>query len=153
MKLYGLSLILLMLPLELFSRGIGEEYSIEGAGTGVEGTYLVKVTLISKKASVADEAFVRCAVHGVLFRGFENQLLRQHQRAMVGSEQEEEHADFYEIFFRNDLSSYAKVVEDSRQVRMTGKKYRISSIVQVFKDKLRRDLEEKGVIKKLTNGF
>ena len=152
MKLYGLSLILLMLPLNLFAGGIDEEYSIEGAGTGVEGTYLVKVTLLSKKASVADQTFVRCAVHGVLFRGFESQQQRQHQRAMVGSEQEE-HSDFYENFFRNDLSSYAEVVEGSRQVRMTGKKYRISSIVQVFKDKLRRNLEEEGVIKKLTNGF
>lgn len=146
-------LTFLMLPLQSFAGGISEEYTIEGSGTGVEGSYLVKVTLVLKQASVRDEAFVRCAIHGVLFRGFENQQMRQHQRAMTGSEQEEEHADFYENFFKTDLSSYAEVVEGSRQVRMAGKKYRISSVVQVYKDKLRHDLEKKGIIKELTNGF
>lgn len=156
MKLFRLilvSLILLAFPVVSFAGGISEEYTIEGNGTGAEGSYLVKVTIVAKKAAIDDASFVRCAIHGVLFRGFESQQHRQHQRAMTDSNDEEEYADFYASFFKGDLSSYADVVEGSRQVRMAGKKYRISSVIQVFKDKLRHDLEEQGVIKKLTDGF
>lgn len=153
LRLSLISWILLTLPLRLLAGGINDDYTIEGAGMGVEGSFLVKVTLVSKKATVNDGDFIRCAVHGVLFRGFESQQHRQYQRAFVDSKQEEEHAGFYEKFFKSDLSGYAEVVEGSRQVRMEGKNYRISSVIQVFKDKLRRDLEEQGVIKKLTSGF
>lgn len=146
-------LILMMLPFQVFAGGGDEEYIIEGAGTGIEGTYLVKVTLVSKKILVKDESFVKCAIHGVLFRGFDNKELRQHQRALTDSNLEKENADFYTNFFKTDLSPYAEIVEGSRNIRMTGKTYHISSVVQVFKDKLRHDLEENGVIKKLTHGF
>jgi len=150
---YLIVVSLLMLPLLSFSREIDEDYVIEGAGTGVEGSYLVKVTLTSKDLSVSDDLFLKYAVHGVLFRGFESQQHRQHQRAMAESNQQEEHADFYEVFFKGDMSPYAEVMEGSRQVRLSGKRYRISSVIQVYKDKLRHYLEEKGVINKLTNGF
>lgn len=146
-------LTLLLFPLNSFAGGISEEYTIEGAGTGLEGSYLIKVTITSKEALASDATFIKCAIHGVLFRGFENQRLRQQQRPMAGDERQEDHADFYADFFQSDLSRYAEVMEGSRQVRMTGKRYRISSTVQIFKEKLHRDLEEKGVIKSLTNGF
>ena len=102
---YLIVVSLLMLPLLSFSREIDEDYVIEGAGTGVEGSYLVKVTLTSKDLSVRDDLFLKYAVHGVLFRGFESQQHRQHQRAMAESNQQEEHADFYEVFF-NCLKYY-----------------------------------------------
>mgnify|MGYP006988848019 CR=1 FL=1 len=153
-KLYFLIVIsLFMFPLQSYSGEIDDDYIIEGAGTGIEGSYLVKVTLISKKLSASDDLFSKHAVHGVLFRGFESQQHRQHQRAMVESNQQEEHAAFYEDFFKGDMRPYAEVVEGSRQVRLSGKKYRISSVVQVYKDKLRQYLEGKGIINKLTNGF
>lgn len=153
-KLYFLIVVsLLMLPLHSYSSEIDEDYVIEGAGTGVEGSYLVKVTLVTKDLSANDDVFLRHAIHGVLFRGFESQQHRQQQRAMVDSNNLEEFAAFYEDFLKDDMRPYAEVVEGSRQVRMSGKKYRISSMVQVYKDKLRHYLEEKGVINKLTNGF
>ena len=153
-KLYFLIVIsLLMFPIQSHSGEIDEDYVIEGAGTGVEGSYLVKVTLVTKNLSASDDSFLRHAIHGVLFRGFESQQHRQQQRAMVESNQQEKHATFYEAFFKGDMRPYAEVLEGSRQVRLAGKKYRISSVVQVYKDKLRQYLEEKGVINKLTNGF
>ena len=87
LRLSLILLILLTIPLRLHAGGINDDYTIEGAGTGVEGSFLVKVTLVSKKATVNDGDFIRCAVHGVLFRGFESQQHRQHHRALVDSKQ------------------------------------------------------------------
>lgn len=46
-------------------------YDIEGVETGLQGTYLVKVYVYTKKSSVTTEEFKFAAVHGVIFRGFE----------------------------------------------------------------------------------
>ena len=43
------------------------QYDITGAGSGTEGTILVKVYVYAK--SVKDEDLKRAAVHGVVFRG------------------------------------------------------------------------------------
>ena len=43
------------------------KYDITGAGSGTEGTILVKIYVYSK--SVKDEDIKRAAVHGVVFRG------------------------------------------------------------------------------------
>jgi hypothetical protein len=45
-------------------------YELEVAGTGVQGTYLLKVWSYSKKPNVAIEQAKKNAVHGVIFKGF-----------------------------------------------------------------------------------
>ena len=131
-------------------------YEIEGAGTGTQGTYLVKVTVITKDKKIADELIARSAVHGVLFRGFSNKELRQHQRPLAGSAMvEAQHADFFKDFFaKNGMAkNYVAVVGGSRQVVKSGKEYKISTIVTVNKEQLHRDLEKAGIIKGLNSGF
>ncbi len=130
-------------------------YKIEGAGTGVQGTYLVKVTVTVKKVQdVDDDCFMRGAIHGVLFRGFSSQLNRQHQKPLAGSATaEQQHADFFNDFFTSDFRNYATADSESRMVMKVGKEYQVSSLVSVQKDQLRRYLEDQGILKKLTNGF
>ena len=130
-------------------------YKIEGAGTGVQGTYLVKVTVTVKKAQdVNDDQFMRGAIHGILFRGFSSQLNRQHQKPLAGSATiEQQHADFFNDFFASDFRNYATADSDTRTVMKIGKEYQVSSLVSVQKDQLRRYLEDQGILKKLTNGF
>lgn len=131
-------------------------YEIEGAGTGTQGTYLVKVTVFSKKSNINDELIARCAVHGVLFRGFNNKELRQKQNPLAGSAMAEaQHADFFKDFFsKNGLAkNYVSTVNSSRQVVKAGKQYKISTIVTVNKEELHRDLEKAGIIKGLNSGF
>ena len=53
-------------------------YQVEGAGTGAQGTYLVKTTVVTKNKNISDELIGRSAVHGVLFKGFSNADTRQH---------------------------------------------------------------------------
>lgn len=131
-------------------------YEIEGAGTGSQGTYLVKVTIYSKKSNINDELIARCAVHGVLFRGFSNKELRQKQKPLAGSAMAEaQHADFFKDFFsKNGIAkNYVSTVNSSRQVVKSGKQYKISSIVTVNKEQLHSDLEKAGIITGLNSGF
>lgn len=132
------------------------EYEIEGAGTGVQGTYLVKVYTYGKKAKITPQELGRCAVHGVLFRGFANKELRQHQKPLAGSPlAEQQHADFFSAFFADGggYANYVQVVESSRSVAKVGKRYKIGMTVTIAKEQLLKDLQAAGVIKSLTSGF
>lgn len=128
-------------------------YTIEGAGTGVQGTYLVKVTMTAKKPDkVKDIDLAQCAVHGVLFRGFSGE--RQHQRPLAGNAMnEQQYADFYNTFFQQAYQQYANTESTSRTVMKVGKEFKISALVSVMKDQLRKDLSQQGVLKGLANGF
>lgn len=130
-------------------------YKIEGAGTGVQGTYLLRVTVTAKKANdVTDDALMRGALHGVLFRGFNSQQNRQNQRPMAGNAMaEQQYKDFYTDFFHDDFRNYAYTSSESRTVMKVGKTYEVSALVTVSKDQLRSYLESQGVLKKLTFGF
>lgn len=132
------------------------EYEISGAGTGVQGTYLVNVSVLTKDKKIDNSVIARCAVHGVLFRGFSSKEHRQTQKPLAGTPMaESQHAEFFSSFFAPGglASSYVSEVDGSRQVVKNGKKYRVTAIVTVNKTQLRRDLEEAGVIKSLNSIF
>lgn len=130
-------------------------YTIEGAGTGTQGTYLVKISITAKKPNdISDQNLLRCAVHGVLFRGFCSTEFRQRQRPMAGSAlSEHQYADFYNSFFQQSYQQYGQTVSSSRSVMKIGKEYQVSAVVSVMKDQLRKDLTQQGVIKGLNSGF
>lgn len=129
-------------------------YTIEGNGTGAQGTYLIKVTIVSKNKNTDESTLRKCAVHGVLFKGFTNN--NRAQRPLAGSQlNESEHADFYKDFFSTNgpAENYASTVDGSISYVKSGKEYKVSAIVSVNKDQLRKDLQAQGIIKGLTNGF
>lgn len=131
-------------------------YEIEGAGTGVQGTYLVTVTVVTDDKKLDDNVVKACAVHGVLFKGFVSKENRQHQQPLAGSATSEaEHADFYDNFFgeSNSHARYADVVTGSRKVVKSGKKYKVTNTVTVYKDQLKKDLENAGVVTGLNSIF
>ena len=66
---------------------------------------------------------------------------------------EQQHADFYNSFFQQAYLSYANTESSSRSVMKVGKEYKVSAIVSVMKDQLRKDLTQQGVLKGLANGF
>lgn len=131
-------------------------YTIEGAGTGSQGTYLVKVTCISKKKNISDAQLRRAAVHGVLFRGFSSKEHRQHHKPLAGSAANEaKHVDFYKEFFGEGGSAvnYANTIAGSREVKKVDKEYHISAIVQVDKEQLLKYLQEVGTVRGLNSAF
>ena len=129
------------------------KYDIEGVETGKQGTYLVKVSVYSKKSSVTTEEFIYAAVHGTLFRGFKGEGFG-FQKPIAKPESEKEHSDFFNVFFNNgNYMDYAKVVNPVADRVKVGKEYKISAIVSVSKDELRKNLESAGVINSLNTAF
>lgn len=132
------------------------QYELQGAGTGVQGTYLVEVSVLSGSRDVNDGELVKAAVHGVLFRGFTNPAGRNTQKPLAGSPANEaEHADFYKDFFgKNGTSSqFGSVVTGTRIITKAGKQYKVSAKVSVNKDLLLKYLQDAGVIKGLNSAF
>jgi len=133
-------------------------YEIECAGVGTAGTYLVKVWSYSKKPIVAFEQAGKNAVHGVLFKGLPaSKACRQSQVPMAANSPVwSERAEFYEQFFR-DGGEYLKYINSSGNTAMEtikiGKEYKVSTIISVAKDQLRKDLETAGILNELSSGF
>jgi len=133
-------------------------YEIECAGVGNAGTYLVKVWSYSKKPIVAFEQAAKNAVHGVLFKGFPaSKECRQGQKPIAANPAvEQEQAEFFKNFFR-DNGAYLKYINIAGNTATgtvkIGKEYKVSRIISVAKDQLRKDLEDEGVIKGLSSGF
>lgn len=135
-------------------------YEIEVVGTGVQGTYLIKVWSYSKKPDVAIEQAKKNAVHGVIFRGFAGKQGITGQKALSSNVNlVEEKSDFFEPFFK-DNGKYIKFVSLTADGAVgagdrikIGKEYKVGVIVSVRVADLRKDLEEAGIIKKLGAGF
>jgi len=133
-------------------------YEIECAGVGNAGTYLVKVWSYSKKPTVAFDQAAKNAVHGILFKGFPaSNACHQGQKSIAAnSTVEQEQAEFFKNFFR-DGGAYLKYVNSAGNtatgVVKIGKEYKVSRVISVSKDQLRKDLEDAGIIKGLSSGF
>jgi hypothetical protein len=168
LKIAGISLLLmlgLIVSLSAQKRKANKDtrewrYEIEAMGTGVQGTYLVKVWSYSKKPDVAIEQAKKNAVHGIIFRGFAGKQGIPGQRPLTTNVNlEEEKAEFFDPFF-DDGGKYMKFVSITNDGSVAagdrlkvGKEYKIGVIVSVNVTALRQDLEAAGVIKGLTNGF
>ena len=133
------------------------EYQIEGTGTENGSTTLVVVTIVSKNNDFREHDFGRCAVHGILFRGFTNaynSLSTSNHPALMGSPMAEmQNADFFNNFFQSTYAGYVRVQSDSRKVVKVGKEYKQKVIVAVSERQLRKDLEDIGLIKSLKSGW
>lgn len=131
-------------------------YDIVSAGSGTQGTYLVKVYVYSMSSSVSDSDIKHAAVHGVIFRGFNGTQGNPSQRPMAQSVTvEQEKSDYFNAFFGKEGAylHFATVISGSYERIKTGKEYKVGAVVQVNKDNLRRELEQSGIIKSLSNGF
>lgn len=129
------------------------EYDITGAGSGVEGTVLVKVFVYAKRAT--DQDLKRAAVHGVVFRGCVGNNSGANQPAMAPPTAESDNEAFCREFFSDDgqCQNFATVISGSYERVKTSKGYKNGAIIQVNKTALRQELERAGVVRSLTSGF
>lgn len=151
-----LCFISMLLALSISGMAKGDkmpEYDITGAGSGTEGTILVKVYVYSKKAT--DQDLKRAAVHGVVFRGCSGNASGARQPAMAAPTAESDNAAFCEAFFATDgpCQNYATIVGGSYDRVKTQKGYKCGAILQVDKTALRKELEKAGVVRSLSSGF
>jgi hypothetical protein len=139
-------------------------YEIQCQGTGVQGTYLIKVSSYSRKPQVATEQAKKNAVHGVIFKGFAGTSAGggcTSQNALARNPNiEEEKAEFFKLFFQ-DGGKYMKYVTASNDgalasgdiTKVSKREYKVNVVVSVKKDALRKDLENAGILKSLSSGF
>ena len=137
-------------------------YEIECEGTGVQGSYIVKVWSYSEEPEVAIEQAKKNAVHGIIFKGYTsvNSGCTSQKPLASNLSIEDNNKDFFKSFFA-DGGMYMKFISlstdgnvDSGDVlKMGKKKYKIGVVVSVQKDELRKYLESKGIIKGLSSGF
>ncbi len=137
-------------------------YEIECVGTGIQGTYLIKVWSYSKNPDVAINQSKKNAVHGVIFKGFSggSQGCTSQKPIARNTNLEQEKKTFFKEFF-SDGGKYMKFVSlsadgsvaASDRLKISRKEYKIGVVVSVRKDELRKDLESAGIIKSLSSGF
>lgn len=130
------------------------QYDIEAAGTGTQGTYLVRVWVYSKSGKVSDTDIKRAAVHGIIFRGFAAGEGSPAQRPIASSPTvETQHTDYFTAFFKGTHEQFANIVTGSQRRTKLPKGYKSGAVVQVQKDALRHELEEAGIVRGLSSGF
>lgn len=131
-------------------------YEISCGGTATQGYYLVRVKATVDKKDIGDNILKRCAIHGVLFRGYAGGNGCTSQPPLTGSAMtEQQFSDFFVPFFLTGggCEAYAQVIEGTMQVVRTGKQYVVTATVSVSKEQLRKDLEAAGIVKRLDSGF
>lgn len=130
-------------------------YEIECAGTGTAGTYVVKVWSYSKNQATATNQAVKNAVHGVIFKGVAGGSGCATQRPLASNPAiEYDNADFFDRFFADggDFQKYGSAT-GVPEIMKVGKEYKVGVVVSVYKDNLRKALEQAGVIKGLNSLF
>lgn len=129
------------------------QYDISAAGSGTEGTILVKVYVYGK--NVSDQDLKRAAVHGVVFRGCTGNESGARQPAMAPPTAETDNATFCEAFFGNNgqCQGFATLIAGSYDHVKTSKGYKLGAILQIDKTSLRKELEKAGVVRSLSSGF
>lgn len=147
--------LLLQLVVSAFAYDL-PEYEIRGAGiTGAQGTYVVDITVTAGK-KMTDEVLKQCAIHGVLFKGFNNVTTRQSQKPLAGSASvEASHPEFFASFFSEGGAAlnYADEIPNTRKTVKVDKKKKVSATIVVNKEQLLKDLQEAGVVKGLNSIF
>lgn len=125
-------------------------YQIKAAGVAPQGYYLVEVTATVPKKRVSMEEVKKCAVHGVIFKGFAGTSDVQSQRPILSPTVEAQHADYFNAFFANgDYGLYVSAVDPAVKTVKQGKRYLVTGVVSVGKEELRRTLEQAGIVRKL----
>ncbi len=134
------------------------QYEIQCAGTGTDGTYMVKVWCYSKRKKLDPMQAGQCAVHGVIFKGVTGGLQGCPAQPALARDPSvrETHKDFFRKFFAvpaGDFNKYVLTVGGKVDRIKTKGAWKYGVVVQVAKDQLRKDLEAAGVIKGLSSGF
>ena len=123
-------------------------YDITCAGNAM-GYYIVEVSAyVSKKGEISYDIVKKCALHGILFKGFSGKDGCHSQKPLLRDCDENQLTLINELI-SSDYGKYTESVGVPLKVIKQKKRYKVTAIIQVAKDLLRKDLEKSGVIRKL----
>ncbi len=137
------------------------KYEITPVSVGAKGSVVVAVWSDSANPVVAGEQAKKNAVHGLIFKGMPANGAVPGKRPLVpastGDEQQQrKEAEYFDRFFE-DGGAYMRFVtltsEEQQVTKIDRRKYRVGVVVVVSYDELRRELENRGIVRKLDAGF
>ena len=121
------------------------------------GTYAIRVWSYYKNAKMPLEVAKRNAVHAVIFKGVPAGNGAASQPPLKTDAVTASDSVFFGNFFQGEYQDYINsVASGSRQVlkvKSRSYKYKIGYVISVAKDRLRKRLEEQGVVRALSDGF
>lgn len=148
-KLLVTSLIMLFLSGVCYAKSdkLDYEYNLSGIAIAKEGYYLVEVSVtVDKKKEANIELVKQYAIMGCLYKGFV--VDRISQKPLLPHSMKDKDQTYLRKLIHNDYNTYASTSHPLQIVKV-GKKYRVTGIILVSKDNLRKNLEEAGIIRKL----
>ena len=155
--IFLLTLLCFLLPfLAVAKKDIPLKYDIICAGSGNAGASLVKVSVYVDKANITTDIIKKAAVHGLIFKGYNDSRWGRKRPLAKSATVEQEHVDFFSVFFQNNGAylNYADMVDGGMQtVKVDKKEYKVTAIVSVADDEIKRVLEDAGIVKKMASGF
>lgn len=129
-------------------------YDIEYIKSAGDGVSTVDVYAYGKNKKEAWDSCEKCAIHGVIFKGYTGQ--GSYQSPLVKSASGyDDNFDFFNNFFDNgDYRRYVSgVVDGSHKVIKIKGGFKVKCVINVNVKMLRKHLEEAGIIKGLSSGF
>lgn len=134
-------------------------YQLECISTTNDGSYTVKVWVITSNAKKANELAKKYAVHGIIFRGLTANKGCSAEKPLVDSPSvEKEKSDFFKTFFesKGKYLEYVSGTNDAKaepEIIKNKAGTKIGIIVTVAKEQLRKTLVHESIIKSLNSGF
>lgn len=128
------------------------KYKIVTAGLGTQDNMLYKITCWVKNPAAAAVAASVNAIHGVIFSGCSASAGMPEQMPLLkASVLSKEQTSYFDAFFHGKkYNQYiVSLAQSSMKIIKMKKQYQIEIVVSVNKRKLRQELEEAGIIKKL----
>lgn len=148
-----------LIPLPAQSQGkFTMRYDISCAGSTEAGVSLVSVSVYSKTQRVSIDLLKMAAVHGVIFKGYNDSKWGRKPPLAESLMVESQNEDFFTQFFDKGGAylNYANFIEGGiKTVKVSKKdyKYRVSATLTVLDADLKRILKDANIIKGMTNGF
>lgn len=134
-------------------------YEVETVGVGTEGTKALKVWAYGKSVNAAIQMAKKCAVAACIYRGLPASTYALATPALC-SNPGDEWDDYFDDFFRDggQYLNYVNLTSDGvpsgqDRLKLKGGGYKVGIYVQVLYDRLRKDMEAKGIIKSMDSYF
>lgn len=157
-KILGIVCLILTWGVTWAAADKGFDYEILPVGGGADGMTLVEVVFPVKKVADAVDRAKEAAVHGIVFKGYASIRGVPGQSPLFKSEVvTEEQKVFFSTLFSKKEKKYAayvvSVAEHNLSIQKTKKGYRVKATVSVDKRRLRKALEDAGMIRSLDDVF
>lgn len=134
-------------------------FEVATVAVGVDGTKLIKVSAYAKKQEEATRKAKMDAVACAIFKGFPpggGGRAAKTPAIVTDKGAAEKHAEFFSNFFAigGPYLQYVNLSNDVTPERIKMKKgIKVTLTVSIAFDQLRKDLEDKGIARKLDAGF